>query len=43
MVTGVTIPDATGVFHGCYQQHRGNLRLVSAGPCRWDEIAVQWN
>ncbi len=42
--TGVTIPDPSGVFHGCYRQNSGELRLVeTASACGRNELAVQWN
>jgi hypothetical protein len=47
--TGValaTVPDGTGVFHGCYAKHGGELRIIdpSAGQqCKKDETAVSWN
>jgi phage tail-like protein len=55
-VTGVvlanarSIPNAEGVFYGCYLDHQdpgerqGNLRLVSdPDQCRANETAVSWN
>jgi hypothetical protein len=47
--TGVafaTVPDSAGVFHGCYDKHSGELRLIDpvAGQhCKKDETAVSWN
>ena len=38
-----SIPDASGVFHACYNVHNGNVRLVDSGPCRPDEVLVSWN
>ena len=38
-----TIPDASGVFHACYNTHNGAVRLVVSGPCRNNERLVTWN
>jgi hypothetical protein len=38
-----SIPDASGVFHACYQKNQGQLRLVeSASDCRPSEKATSW-
>ena len=43
-VAWATIPDGAGVFHGCYQQQNGQLRVVeSAGDCNSSETAIFWN
>src|ERR1043166_10182266 len=37
-------PDDAGVFHGCYDQVNGQLRLVdSSADCKNSELAVWWN
>jgi hypothetical protein len=39
-----TIPDSSGVIHGCYKKLNGTLRVVdSPGDCRHSEAAIQWN
>jgi hypothetical protein len=41
-----SIPDSSGVIHGCYQKNVGNLRVIdpSAGDsCRPSEIAISWS
>jgi Collagen triple helix repeat (20 copies) len=41
-----SIPDSSGVIHGCYQKNVGNLRVIdpSAGDsCRPAEIALSWS
>jgi hypothetical protein len=39
-----SIPDASGVFHACYQKNQGQLRLVqSASACRPSEKATSWS
>src|SRR5262245_52543767 len=51
-VVNASIPDSSGVIHGCYQkpsnpaQRPGALRVVDTGrgqSCRADEIALAWN
>ena len=38
------IPDAAGVIHACYDNNRGNLRVVeSPASCRTNEQAISWN
>jgi hypothetical protein len=38
------IPDAAGLYTGCYVNGPGTLRLVAAGvPCRTGETRVTWN
>jgi hypothetical protein len=40
-----TIPDSSGVIHGCYQKNVGNLRVIdsSTESCRPSEVALNWN
>ena len=39
-----TIPDGSGVIHGCYQKNSGSLRVVDEGvACQASELAVDWN
>jgi hypothetical protein len=39
-----SIPDSQGVFHGCYKQATGALRVVvDASQCLPTETAIQWN
>ena len=44
-VTWATIPDATGVIHGCYQANSGNLRVIDSPSqgCRAHETSIDWN
>jgi collagen triple helix repeat protein len=44
-VVRASIPDASGVLHGCYQMSDGQLRIIDSavGGCRASELAVQWN
>ncbi|MFL5944734.1 MAG: collagen-like protein, partial [Gaiellaceae bacterium] len=47
-VAYATIPDATGVIHGCYRtdltDQKGQLRVVDdPANCRSNETATQWN
>lgn len=39
-----SIPDASGVFHGCYNPANGNTRIIdtATSSCRGQEVAVQW-
>lgn len=38
------IPDAAGLYTGCYVNGPGTLRLVTAGiPCQTGETKVTWN
>lgn len=44
-ISFATIPDASGVIHGCYKRSNGNVRIIdpSAGDtCSNDEIAITW-
>jgi hypothetical protein len=39
-----SIPDRSGVIHGCYKKKNGNLRLTSSGRCsRRSERAIAFN
>jgi hypothetical protein len=41
-----SIPDATGVFHGCYKQNNGQLRVIDTGAgqaCLPSENSVTWS
>jgi hypothetical protein len=40
-----SIPDSSGVIHGCYQKNSGNLRVVdlSTDTCRPSEVGLDWN
>ena len=41
-----SIPDATGVIHGCYLTNTGALRVINtdAGQsCKSNELALQWS
>ena len=41
-----TIPDSTGVVHGCFQKASGMLRVIDTGAgqtCRSDETTLTWN
>jgi hypothetical protein len=39
-----SIPDGSGVIHGCYQSVHGQLRVVeSAADCNPSETPIQWN
>ena len=43
-VAYAAIPDSGGVFHACYKNVGGQLRLVnSASDCGSSETATQWN
>ena len=38
-----TVPDSSGVIHGCYQTHNGRLRVVdtaAGAACRATEKAL---
>jgi Collagen triple helix repeat (20 copies) len=38
-----SIPDATGVIHGCYLKSGGGLRVIdSAGHCGMSETSLNW-
>jgi hypothetical protein len=40
-----SIPDQSGVIHGCYNKTDGTLRVIDTAShhCRSTEIAIQWN
>jgi hypothetical protein len=41
-----SVPDASGVYHGCYAKSGGALRLIDTGAgqsCNTNEVAVTWN
>lgn len=40
-----TIPDASGVIHGCYSSAAATARIIDASvtTCRPNEIAISWN
>jgi len=41
-----TVPDSSGVIHGCYQTHNGRLRVVdtaAGAACRATEKALNWS
>ena len=41
-----TIPDSSGVIHGCYQKNQGTLRVIDAGTaqtCSSSETALNWS
>src|SRR5262245_9335160 len=40
-----TIPDASGVIHGCYLKSGGAIRIIDASveKCRTTETAIEWN
>jgi hypothetical protein len=44
-VAYATIPDASGVIHGCYKKKHGQLRVIDPGTshCRRSETAISWN
>src|SRR4051794_13125983 len=45
-VAVAAIPSSDGVIHGCYKQHKGQLRVVDAASgqhCRRSEVALAWN
>jgi hypothetical protein len=44
-VAVATIPDSSGIIHGCYQTNSGNLRVVDNGVqgCRPSETVISWN
>jgi hypothetical protein len=39
-----SIPDANGVYHGCYNPANGNTRIIdtATSSCKNNEVAVQW-
>src|SRR5690242_3610856 len=39
-----TIPDSSGVIHGCYQKQNGTLRIVDdPNSCKDPEAAIAWS
>lgn len=44
-VAYATIPDGSGVIHGCYARSGGSLRVIDAGVtnCSSKETALDWN
>src|SRR5215831_13289598 len=40
-----SIPDSSGVIHGCYQKNSGNLRVVdpSTDTCLPSEVGLNWS
>ena len=44
-VAYASIPDSSGIIHGCYQKNIGNLRVVdpSTDACRPSEVGLDWN
>ena len=47
-IASASIPDATGVIHGCYRtsldDQKGQLRVVSEpGNCRNNELPIAWS
>ncbi|HEX2677814.1 MAG TPA: hypothetical protein VHM19_14275, partial [Polyangiales bacterium] len=38
-----SIPDANGVFHGCYNALTGSVRLVDTQSCNALERAITWS
>lgn len=45
-VAYATIPDSSGVIHGCYQKSSRKLRLIdtdTGARCRPAEVAISWN
>lgn len=47
VVAGVayaSIPDSSGVIHGCYQTNKGSLRVIdSSASCAVGETALNWS
>ena len=44
IVVAADIPNNNGVFHGCYKNNNGQLRLVDrASDCANNETHVRWN
>src|SRR6266849_3509933 len=44
ILSAALIPDENGVIHGCYDQKKGDLRVVSAASdCKDSEIAISWD
>ena len=50
-VAWATIPDSSGVIHGCYQKDNGQLRVIdpssskdkNASSCRKEETPLDWS
>ena len=45
-IADATIPDSSGVIHGCYQKNQGTLRVIDAGTaqtCSSSETALNWS
>src|SRR6185312_14584418 len=40
-----SIPDASGVIHGCYNSTNGTQRIIdtAVASCKIGETAIQWN
>src|SRR5258705_8531046 len=40
-----SIPDASGVIHGCFNAANGNQRIIdtAVSSCKTNEIPIQWN
>ena len=40
-----SIPDASGVIHGCYNTTNGSQRIIdtAVASCKIGETAIQWN
>src|SRR5436190_6825611 len=40
-----TIPDASGVIHGCYMKNGGTIRVIDDGvtKCAQNETSLNWN
>jgi hypothetical protein len=44
-VAYASIPDSSGVIHGCYNNYTGALRIIDSGAssCYADETGLNWN
>ena len=44
-IVSATIPDATGVIHGCYTKSTGTIRVIddAVTKCKQGETALNWN
>ena len=44
-VAVASIPDSSGVIHGCYKTANGQLRIIdtASDSCRPSETAISWN
>ena len=41
-----TVPDSSGVIHGCYQKNQGTLRVIDTGQaqtCSSSETPLNWS